>query len=78
MAAVHRGNLALVGMLINHGQNINEGCPPPIVIAVLKEDLQMFRFLREKGAVIDTPETGPWAMTFAEAFGLDSMIDSLC
>lgn len=51
--------------------------PPPIVIAVFKENSGMFRLLRENGARLDTPETGGWAMALARSHEFCSMIDLL-
>ncbi|KAI5924607.1 ankyrin [Camillea tinctor] len=75
--AAWRCSVRLVRMLLDYGADVNEGRPPPIVIAVIKEDLGMFRFLREHGAKIDTPETGGWAMALAKSHGLSSMMDLL-
>ncbi|KAF9878735.1 hypothetical protein CkaCkLH20_03635 [Colletotrichum karsti] len=68
-------------LLIDHGADVNHWeaglVLPPIVVAVMKEDTSMFRLLRENGAVLDTPETGPQAMAFAKMLGLESMVDVL-
>ena len=53
---------------------MNEGNPPPIIVAVEKEDMEMFRFLRQQGAFLNTPETGPRAMALANSRGLASMV----
>ncbi|KAI0869789.1 ankyrin repeat-containing domain protein [Hypoxylon argillaceum] len=56
--AVLKGNIPVVRLLLSHAANVNEGSPPPIVIAVFRENMVMFRLLREHGARLDTPETG--------------------
>lgn len=76
--AVHRGNIPIARLLVAHGASLNDGCPPPIVVAVRTENVEMFEYLRSAGAVLDTPDTGPWAMAFAQAFELDSMVNLLC
>ncbi|KAI1774696.1 ankyrin [Hypoxylon cercidicola] len=75
--AVWHGRVAFVKLLLDRGADINNGCPPPIVLAVFKEHLDMFRLLREHGARLDTPETGNLAMALAKSHGLDSMVDLL-
>lgn len=75
--AVKLNWLSAVRMLINYGANVNEGKPPPIVIAVEKENMEIFRFLRQKGAVLNTPETGSRAMALAKDKGLVSMVTVL-
>ncbi|KAI2635807.1 ankyrin, partial [Hypomontagnella submonticulosa] len=75
--AVWAGSVAVVRLLLDRGADINRGCPPPIVMAVFKERLDMFYLLRERGAELHTPETGAWAMALAKSHGLDSMVDLL-
>lgn len=76
IAAMKR-SVAIAKMLLERGLDPNEGRPPPIVAAVFKEDIPMFRLLREHGAKLDTLESGGWALTVARQFGLDSMADLL-
>ncbi|KAI5917768.1 ankyrin repeat-containing domain protein [Camillea tinctor] len=75
--AVWSCRTSLVKMLLDHGADVNVGHPPPIVVAVVREDLRMFRLLREHGARLDMPETGGWAMALARLRGLSSMVDLL-
>jgi hypothetical protein len=75
--AVQNGSIAVATLLLDRGADVNVGVPPPIVIAVLKERLDMFRLLRRHGARLDTPETGGQAMEVARLHGLDSMVDML-
>ncbi|KAK7963399.1 hypothetical protein PG988_010373 [Apiospora saccharicola] len=79
MVAARLNRLHIAAALLLAGADINVGCPPPIVLAVLKEDMEMFRLLRreEFGARLDTPETGGWAMALARLHGLDSMVEVL-
>ena len=77
MAAARKGSLPIARLLVQHGAGVNDGAPPPIVLAVRNEHVDMFRFLRENGAVLDTPETGAWAMAVAQHYGLESMIELL-
>ncbi|KAK6064154.1 hypothetical protein SCUP234_13114 [Seiridium cupressi] len=70
-------NASIAKLLLERGADVNAGFPPPIVIAALKEDVAMFRLLREHGAKLDTPETGAWAMGLVRFHGLDSMADLL-
>lgn len=65
-------------ILIENGADINQGYPPPIALAVRNENVEMCRYLRENGAVLNTMESGAWAMGFAELNGLDAMIEWLC
>lgn len=57
--------------------NFPHALPPPIVSAVELEHLRMFRFLRDGGAVFNTPETCGEAVGRAKAAGLDSMLKLL-
>ncbi|KAH8649229.1 ankyrin repeat-containing domain protein [Xylariales sp. PMI_506] len=77
MEAAWKRNVTVARLLINHGGDVNLGSPPPIVVAIYKEDLEMFRLLREHGARLDTPETGGWTMAVARAQGFSSMVDLL-
>ncbi|KAK8065031.1 hypothetical protein PG997_011778 [Apiospora hydei] len=77
MAAARKGWLAVTEALLAGGADVNAGAPPPIVLAVLKEDMDMFRLLRRYGARLDTPESGGWAMSLAALWGLESMVDVL-
>lgn len=77
MSAVRLSRLSIAKMLLEAGARSNEGCPPPIVLAVFKEDMPMFRLLRQYGATLDTPEAGNWAMAVAQFYELESMVDVL-
>ncbi|TLD25533.1 hypothetical protein PspLS_05724 [Pyricularia sp. CBS 133598] len=72
--AVRRCDINMVRLLIEKGgADPNRGTPPPIVLAVQAEYTAMIHLLLEKGAIIDTPKTGGWAMTIAKECGLDTM-----
>lgn len=58
-ATVHRGDIRIAQLLLDHGAKLDEGYPPPIVIAVRNENMEMFTYLRSKGAALDSPDTGP-------------------
>ncbi|KAH8162609.1 hypothetical protein CIB48_g5637 [Xylaria polymorpha] len=73
MTAVWKGRIAVANILLDRGVDPNEGYPPPIVLAIFKEHLSMFRLLRDRGARLDTPETGGLAMAIADSHGLSSM-----
>lgn len=77
MTAARLGRPAIAEALIVAGAEVNFGAPPPIVMAVLKEDMDMFRLLRRRGATLETPETGAWAMAMARLHRLESMADVL-
>lgn len=77
MIAARLNRLAIAHVLLHAGANMNEGCPPPIVLSVLKEDMEIFRLLRSRGAQLNTPETGGWAMALARRHGLESMVEVL-
>ncbi|KAF2967556.1 hypothetical protein GQX73_g5986 [Xylaria multiplex] len=77
MEATSKGNISAVKLLLSHGADIRQGCPPPIVIATFKENMDLFRLFREHGARLDTPETGGLAMRVAKSHGLSSMVDAL-
>ncbi|KAI0411707.1 ankyrin repeat-containing domain protein [Xylaria grammica] len=77
MSAAWSSTLSIAELLLAAGANPNDGCPPPIVLAIAKEDTAMFRVLREHGARLDTPETGAWAMAVARFWGYDSMVELL-
>ncbi|KAI0458964.1 hypothetical protein F5B21DRAFT_458422 [Xylaria acuta] len=64
-------------ILLDRGVNPNVGHPPPVVLAIFKEHLNMFQILRDYGARLDTPETGGLAMALADVHGLSSMQDVL-
>lgn len=77
MEAAWAGNVQLMRFLTDRGLDVNEGFPCAIALAVITENTAMFRLLRERGARLDTPETGGWAMALATLHGLDSMVDLL-
>ncbi|KAI1088019.1 ankyrin repeat-containing domain protein [Rostrohypoxylon terebratum] len=77
MLAARLSRITIAKLLIEAGVEIDEGYPPPIILAVWKEDMAMFRLLRRYGARLDTPETGNWAMAIAQANELESMVDVL-
>ncbi|KAI0128342.1 ankyrin repeat-containing domain protein [Xylariales sp. AK1849] len=77
MASARVSAVSIAKMLLAAGARVDEGCPPPIVVAVFKEDMDMFRLLRKHGARLDTPETGGWAMAVAQFYELASMVDVL-
>lgn len=77
MKATRESSIPIARMLIEAGARVNEGLPPPIVVAVFKEDMEMFNLLRRHGARLDTPETGNWAMAVARFHQLDCMVRML-
>ncbi|KAI1459657.1 ankyrin repeat-containing domain protein [Annulohypoxylon moriforme] len=77
MRAARVSRISVVEILLKAGAKVNEGYPPPIVFAVFREDMYMFRLLRQYGAILNTPETGNWAMAVAELYGLESMVNVL-
>lgn len=77
MTAAFLSRISIAEMLLEIGAEADAGCPPPIIFAVWKEDMDMFRLLRGYGAKLDTPETGGWAMAMAQFYGLESMVDVL-
>ncbi|KAI1453700.1 ankyrin repeat-containing domain protein [Annulohypoxylon moriforme] len=77
MAATRHSGLTIAKILLDAGAEVNVGCPPPIVLAVFKEDMDMFHLLRRYGAKLNTPETGNWAMAVAYLYELESMVDVL-
>ncbi|TGJ86330.1 hypothetical protein E0Z10_g2413 [Xylaria hypoxylon] len=76
MAAVHKGDLAIVRTLVEYGARIDVGTPAPIVVAVQQENEDIFTYLESNGALRE-PEVGPWAMAYAKVFGLDTMVELL-
>ncbi|KAI1354835.1 ankyrin repeat-containing domain protein [Xylaria sp. FL0043] len=76
MAAVHKGDLAIVRTLVEYGARIDVGTPSPIVVAVQQENEEIFSYLESKGALRE-PEVGAWAMAYAKVFGLDTMVELL-
>ncbi|VUC32028.1 unnamed protein product [Clonostachys rosea] len=77
MKAARVSSIPIAKLLIEAGARLNEGSPPPIVVAVFKEDMEMFTLLRGHGARLDTPETGNWAMAVAQFHQLDCMVRML-
>jgi len=77
MAAARKGSIPIAKLLLERNADVNEGYPPPIVMTVFNENEEMFCLLREHGAIVDTPETGGWAMAVAKYYGYQSMVDLL-
>ncbi|KAK8058042.1 hypothetical protein PG994_008490 [Apiospora phragmitis] len=77
MVAVRKGWFSVAETLFAAGAGANDDSPPPIVLAVLKENMDMFRLLRRHGARLDTADSGGLAMTVAVHHGLQSMVDVL-
>ncbi|KAI0505855.1 ankyrin repeat-containing domain protein [Xylaria bambusicola] len=77
MTAVWLGRLAMAKTLLDRGVDPNDGYPAPIVLALYKERLDIFRLLKDHGARLDKLETGTFAMLIAERHGLSSMQDVL-
>lgn len=75
--AVRRGSVAMVQVLIDAGADVNGEWPPPITIAVYKEDMVLFQLLRKHGARLDMPESGGSTMAVAMANHLESMVQVL-
>ncbi|KAK7972638.1 hypothetical protein PG988_006772 [Apiospora saccharicola] len=75
--AVWKGSAALTYLLLDYGANPNAGSPPALVIAVFLERPDLFRLLRDRGASLDPPWAGPWAMAVARMHGRDSMVEFL-
>jgi hypothetical protein len=82
------GHLPIVKMLVERGYDVDEvdnaanptATPvtsPAIVSAIELEHVTMFRYLRNLGAIFDTPETCGEAVGRAKAAGLESMLDIL-
>ncbi|KAI1174579.1 ankyrin repeat-containing domain protein [Nemania sp. FL0916] len=77
MIAAWNSSISIASLLLEAGAQPDCGQPPPIVLAIAKEDMEMFRLLRKYGARLDTPETGGWAMAVAQFWEYESMIDLL-
>jgi hypothetical protein len=77
MAAVHKGDLAIVRTLVEYGAKVDVGTPPPLAVAVKQENEEIVNYLESKGALRE-PEAGAWAMAHAQVFGLDTMVELLC
>lgn len=79
--AVWQGRVAMASVLLDYGVDPNCGDPPPILVAVYQEHLEMFQLLRDHGARLDTTwrdmKTGAVAMMLACRHGLSSMQDVL-
>lgn len=80
--AVLKGRIAIIQLLLDHGADPKAAEPestnwPPITLAIAKEQLDIFRLLRERGAVLDTPWSGGSAMQVAKRNGPMSMLDLL-
>lgn len=78
-AAIRCGSRELVELLVWFGAAVTRGSPPPISIAVVQEDMDLFRYLLEKRALEGDSGWlgGAWAMRFAKFLGLDSMVAEL-
>ncbi|KAI1123552.1 ankyrin repeat-containing domain protein [Nemania abortiva] len=76
MAAVHKGDLAIVRTLVEYGARVDVGTPSPLVVAVQQENEEIFSYLESKGGLHE-PEVGAWAMAYANVFGLDTMVEML-
>lgn len=74
MSAARNSAFAIAELLLEYGARPKRGRPPPIVWAIYNEHCSMIQLLLTYGAVLDTPETGGWAMSVAQVYGLDSMI----
>ena len=81
--AARSGYLDIVRILLSHGADVNERpaeelrAPPAIVSAIQLEHEEMFHFLRKRGAILKTPETGARALKIAVEQGLESMLELL-
>ncbi|GAP88244.1 putative ankyrin repeat-containing protein [Rosellinia necatrix] len=76
MAAVHKGDLAIVRTLVEYGARVDVGTPPPLVVAVQQENEEILAYLEARGALRE-PGVGAWAMAYANVFGLDTMAQLL-
>ncbi|KAI1272730.1 hypothetical protein F5Y07DRAFT_403096 [Xylaria sp. FL0933] len=77
MAAVWQDRVPTVKILLDRGANANEGHPAPIVLAVYKENIDMYRLLRKRGAKVSKCLVGRLAMEVTYLHGLSSMRDIL-
>ncbi|KAF4625125.1 hypothetical protein G7Y89_g13045 [Cudoniella acicularis] len=77
IAAASGGYLETIKILLDHGANVNEGSPRPIVYAIRLESTAIFSLMRERGAILSTPETGGAALELASTEGLESMVNLL-
>lgn len=77
LAAVARNKTSIIRLLVEGGADVNDGIPPPIVLAVRNENTQTFQYLLDQGATLASPKTGAWAMAFAKLYALDSMVELL-
>lgn len=77
--AVHTGTQDVVRLLVERGADVNAGVPPPISLAVYNEDMYLFRYLLDHGALLTggASHAGAWGLVFARRFGLDTMQDVL-
>lgn len=73
-AAAQGGHLSIVRLLVDRGEDVNAGSSPPVVSAIQLENTAMFRYLIERGAVLNTDSTGGKAARKAKAAGLESML----
>ncbi|KAH6663762.1 ankyrin repeat-containing domain protein [Halenospora varia] len=77
MAAASGGFLETVKILLDRGAQVNVGSPPPIVFAIRLEHTIMFSLLRQRGALLNTIESGGAALQLAHREGLQSMVELL-
>ncbi|KAI1352286.1 ankyrin repeat-containing domain protein [Xylaria sp. FL0043] len=77
MAAVWQDRVPTVKILLDRGANPNEGHPAPLVLAVYKENIDMYQLLRKRGAKISKGLVGLLAMEVTYLHGLSSMRDIL-
>ncbi|KAI0549996.1 ankyrin repeat-containing domain protein [Xylaria curta] len=75
--AIRKASESIVKLLLSRSADINKGPRPPIYNAVVRENMDMFRLLRDSGARLDTPETGRYLVETAKKRGLSSMVDLL-
>lgn len=60
LTAVQWGRLKIARLLIQSRTDVNFGLKPPIVVAVVKEDIEMFRHLLASGADLDRGASAQW------------------
>lgn len=82
--AVSGNYLKIAKMILDGGADVNAYWSggrsrgvPPIVSAVELENVPMFHLLRERGAILNTEETGGMGLKIAVEVGADSMVELL-